>query len=69
MSYIKLVKIAPAFLSLIIFISIVLYLVTEEVISKYLGNNNKFFSVLLASSIGSITLLPGPIAYPWEKFY
>ncbi len=64
MAYKKLAKISPAFLGLIILISIVLYLVPEEVISKSLGNNNNFFSILLASFIGSITLLPGPIAYP-----
>lgn len=64
MAYKKLAKISPAFLGLIIVISIVLYLVPEEVISKSLGNNNKFISILMASFIGSITLLPGPIAYP-----
>jgi len=64
MAYKKLAKISPAFLGLIIVISIVLYLVPEEVISKSLGNDNKFISILLASFIGSITLLPGPIAYP-----
>lgn len=64
MAYKKLAKISPAFLSLIIVISIVLYLVPEQVISRFLGNDNKFISVLLASFIGSITLLPGPIAYP-----
>ncbi len=64
MAYKKLAKISPAFLGLIIGISIVLYLVPEEVISKSLGNDNKFISVLLASFIGSITLIPGPIAYP-----
>ena len=63
-AYKKLTKISPAFLGLIIVISIVLYLVPEELISKYLGNDNKFISILLASFIGSITLLPGPIAYP-----
>ncbi len=67
MAYKKLAKIAPSFLGLIIFISIVLYLVPQELISKSLGNDNKFISVLLASFIGSITLLPGPIAYPLGK--
>ena len=64
MAYKKLAKISPAFLGLIIVISFILYIVPEEVISKFLGNDNKFISVLLASFIGSITLLPGPIAYP-----
>jgi uncharacterized membrane protein YraQ (UPF0718 family) len=64
MAFKKLAKISPAFLSLIIVISFVLYLVPEEVISKTLANDNRFFSVILASFMGSITLLPGPIAYP-----
>ena len=67
MAYKKLAKISPAFLGLIIVISVILYLIPEEVISKSLGNDNKFISVLLASFIGSITLLPGPIAYPLGK--
>ncbi len=60
----RLSKIAPAFLGLITLISIVLYLVPEEVISRYLGNDNRIIGLFLASIIGSITLLPGPIAYP-----
>ncbi len=64
MAYKKLAKIAPAFLGLIIVVSIVLYLVPEQVISSSLGNDNKLLSVFLASFMGSITLMPGPIAYP-----
>ncbi len=64
MAYKKLTKISPAFLGLIIAVSIVLYLVPEQVISSSLGNDNKFLSILLASFMGSITLMPGPIAYP-----
>jgi uncharacterized membrane protein YraQ (UPF0718 family) len=60
----KLAKISPVFLGLIIVISIMLYLIPEEVISKSLGNTNKIISILLASLIGSITLIPGPVAYP-----
>lgn len=60
----KLSKISPAFLSMLIIVSVVLFLVPEKVISNYLGNNDKFIGVILASLFGSITLMPGPIAYP-----
>ena len=58
------VVILPAFLVMIILVSIVLYLVPEEFISSYLGSDNKYLSVLFASFIGSIILMPGFIAFP-----
>ena len=36
----------------------------DRVISSYLGSDNKFIAVLSASFIGSITLMPGFIAFP-----
>jgi len=60
----RFVYILPAFLVMLILVSIVLFLVPEEVISNYLGSSNKFIGVLLASFFGSITLIPGFIAYP-----
>ncbi len=60
----KFTNILPAFLSMLILISIILYLVPDRVILKYLGNQNKFIGIMLASFFGSITLMPGFIAYP-----
>lgn len=60
----KLVKILPAFLTMLILVSIVLFLIPDKVISNYLGNNTNFISVILASLLGSITLMPGFIAFP-----
>lgn len=60
----RLSRISPAFLGMLIIVSVVLFLVPEKVISNSLGNNNKFIGALLASFIGSITLMSGPIAYP-----
>ena len=60
----KLVNILPAFLIMLILVSIVLFLVPDKVISNYLGSDNKFVGVLFASFIGSITLMPGFIAFP-----
>jgi len=60
----KLVKILPAFLTMLILVSIVLFLTPDKVILNYLGNTTKFSSVILASFLGSITLMPGFIAFP-----
>ena len=60
----RFVKILPAFLTMIILVSIVLFLIPDEVISDYLGGSNKFIGVVFASLFGSITLMPGFIAFP-----
>lgn len=63
-SFIKFKKILSTFITMLILVSIILFLFPEEVISNYLGNSSKFISVLLASFIGSITLMPGFVAFP-----
>ena len=60
----RFINILPAFLAMIILISIILFLVPDKVISNYLGSNNKFTGILFASFFGSITLMPGFIAFP-----
>ena len=63
-SYRRFINILPAFVIMLVLVSIVLFLIPDEVISHYLGVENKFVGVLLASFLGSITLMPGFIAYP-----
>jgi len=60
----RFLNILPAFLMMLILVSIVLFLAPDEVILNYLGGNNKFIGVLFASFLGSITLMPGFIAFP-----
>lgn len=60
----RIIKILPAFLTMIILVSIVLFLLPDVVISNYLGGSNKFIGVIFASFFGSVTLLPGFIAFP-----
>ncbi len=60
----RFVNILPAFLTMIILVSIALFLIPDEVISNYLGIDNKLVGVFWASLFGSITLMPGFIAYP-----
>ncbi|MFC1861707.1 permease [Chloroflexota bacterium] len=63
-SYQRFINILPAFLIMLILVSVVLFLLPDYVISNYLGVENKFNGVLLASFLGSITLMPGFIAFP-----
>ncbi len=49
---------------MLILVSIILYLVPDKMIITYLGNKNKYLGIILASIFGSITLIPGFIAYP-----
>lgn len=63
-TYKKLFNILPAFVLMLILISIAFYFITPEAVTKYLGNGSKVFSVLLAAFLGSISLMPGFIAFP-----
>jgi uncharacterized membrane protein YraQ (UPF0718 family) len=57
-------NIFPAFLTILVLISVVLYLVPDEAISTYIGGENKYLSVFFASMIGSIIIMPGFVAFP-----
>lgn len=63
-AYKKLKKILPAFLSMLILVSIILFLIPDQTISHYLGSSNIVTGMLLASFFGSITMMPGFIAFP-----
>ncbi len=53
----------PLFI-MIILVSILLFLLPESIISKYLSNDNQNISIIIASLLGSITMFPGFIAFP-----
>ncbi|RUT73126.1 hypothetical protein DLK05_15070 [Ancylomarina longa] len=57
-------KILPTLLSVIIIISIVLFFVSNEFLMEYLGKGAGLGAYISAAAIGSISLLPGFIAYP-----
>lgn len=57
-------NILPAFLLMLILISIVLFLIPDEVITDYLGISNKYIALFEASVLGSAILMPGFIVYP-----
>lgn len=60
----KMLKIAPAFITMTVAVSIALYLVPDETISRYLGHENKAIGLCIAYAVGSISLMPGFIAFP-----
>lgn len=60
----RFIRILPAFLVMLVMVSVALYLVPDEVISRYLGSDNKFTAMALASLLGSVTIMPGFIAFP-----
>jgi len=60
----RFIRILPAFLIMLVLISVVLYLLPDELISRYLGSDNRFTAVALASLLGSVTFMPGFITFP-----
>lgn len=60
----KLLKIIPVFLLLLVFISIVLTLMPEDLISRYLSGSDGYLAALLGLAIGSVAVMPGFVAFP-----
>jgi len=60
----KFARIIPVFLTMLILVSIILFLIPDTMISHYLGNDSKFIGIVCASTFGSLTLMPGFVAYP-----
>lgn len=59
-----LLNILNPFLNILIIVAIVLYLIPENIILNYLGPTSGISGYIIASIIGSITLIPGFISYP-----
>ncbi len=60
----RFINILPAFLLMLILISFALTFFSDKIILKYLNHNNIYAIMRIASVIGSITILPGFIAFP-----
>lgn len=56
-------NIMPQFLGIIFIIGLVLAILRPEVISNIIGESSGFFGVLLASIMGSITMMPTFVAF------
>lgn len=57
-------NILPEFLVVILLVGVLLAVLNPEVISKIIGSDSGWFGVALASVVGSITLIPGFVAFP-----
>jgi len=57
-------NILPQLLSILVIIGIMLAILRPEVISSLIGEKSGWLGMLMASLIGSITLIPGFVAFP-----
>ncbi len=57
-------NILPQFLGVILFIGMVLAVFDADFISKIIGAESGWFGIIISAVIGSITLIPGFIAFP-----
>lgn len=57
-------KLLPQFLLLLILVSPFLTLVPQDVLARLLGQQSASVGLITAALVGSVALIPGPIAYP-----
>ncbi|MHB8076777.1 permease [Desulfosporosinus fructosivorans] len=57
-------NIQPQFLSILVIIGIMLAVLSPEVISGLIGEKSGWLGMLMASLVGSVTLIPGFVAFP-----
>jgi len=57
-------NILPEFLVVILLVGFLLAVLNPETISKIIGSESGWFGVILAAIIGSVTLIPGFVAFP-----
>lgn len=60
----RLVKVLPAFLLMLMLFAVAITLVPQELIQRLLGSDSGALGVAVAAIAGSITLMPGFIAFP-----
>lgn len=57
-------NILPEFLGVIMLVGVLLSILNPQVISKIIGSSSGWFGVILAALVGTITLIPGFVAFP-----
>ncbi|MDN5303824.1 MAG: hypothetical protein PWP46_703 [Fusobacteriaceae bacterium] len=57
-------NILPQFLGVIVLAGILLAIFSPELISKMIGDKSGFIGVIISAIVGSITLIPGFVAFP-----
>jgi len=66
-AYRSFVSILPAFAMIILLLSLLLVFLPEKTIAMFLGDKSGFLGYFIASIAGSITLIPGFVAFPMAK--
>ena len=57
-------RLLPTLILMLALVSVVLYLIPEEKLSKYMGEGSGITGWVTAALFGSVALIPGFIAYP-----
>ncbi|MBK5201958.1 MAG: permease [Spirochaetaceae bacterium] len=57
-------NILPQLLTIIVIIGMLLSILNEQTISRFIGSNSGILGIGMALAIGSITLIPGFVAFP-----
>jgi uncharacterized membrane protein YraQ (UPF0718 family) len=57
-------NILPTLFTILILVSILLFFTPKEVLTKWLGKESGSMGMIIAAIIGSISLIPGFIAFP-----
>jgi len=57
-------KMLPHFLLILILVSVFLTLVPQDILTHVLGQQSAAMGTVAAALLGSVALIPGPIAYP-----
>ena len=63
-AYLRFVKVLSPFLLMLVLVSIALTLIPDKLIMKLLGVQDRFLGMAIATILGSVTLMPGFIAFP-----
>ena len=63
-AYKRFIIISPSFLIMLIFVSVILYLLPQEKIIMYLDSGYHLVNVILAALVGSVSVMPGFVVFP-----
>lgn len=64
LAVVRLGRVLPAFLFMLVLLAVAVTLAPRELISRLLGQGSGALGVGIAAAIGSVTLMPGFIAFP-----
>ena len=65
----RMIQITPPLMGMIILVSISLYFLTPERMEQFLLNSDKSLQVPIAGLLGSVSMMPGFIAFPLGGFF